>query len=89
MSLAYYILEHITKIKSVARQDQKFRISLIFYRALFAGTVVGSTVIISRFAGHFWTGIFSTFPAVMLTSMVILTRAQGPDFARADRKSVV
>jgi uncharacterized membrane protein (GlpM family) len=89
MSTSYYILEHVAKIRSVAKRDQKFRVSLIFYRALFAGTVVGSTVIISRFAGHFWTGIFSTFPAVMLTSMVILTRAQGADFARATAKTMI
>jgi hypothetical protein len=89
MSSSYYFLEHIAKIRSVAKRDQKFRVSLIFYRALFAGAVVGSTVIISRFAGHFWTGIFSTFPAVMLTSMVILTRAQGPDFARATAKTMI
>ena len=89
MSTTYFILEHVAKIKSVAKREQKFRISLILYRAIFAGSVVGTTVIISQFASHFWTGIFSTFPAVMLTSMVILTRSQGKDFARATAKTMI
>ncbi len=89
MSSSYYILEHVVKIKSVKKRYQKFRMSLILYRALFAGSVVGITIIISRFVSHFWTGIFSTFPAVMLTSMVILTRSQGRDFARATAKTMI
>jgi hypothetical protein len=48
--------------------------------------VVGGTVLLSRFVGPWWTGICSTFPAVMLSSMCILTVVQGPDFARATGK---
>ena len=58
-------------------------------RAVFAGTVVGITVIISTFAESFWTGIFSTFPAVMLSTMTILTISQGATFARAVGKTMV
>ncbi|MDD2564457.1 MAG: DUF3147 family protein [Salinivirgaceae bacterium] len=85
----YIIMEHVVKIKSVAKQKQSFNLSLLFTRALFSGTIVALTVILSGFVGHFWTGILSTFPAVMLTSMVILTRSQGIDFARATAKTMI
>ncbi|HLP47688.1 MAG TPA: DUF3147 family protein, partial [Candidatus Kapabacteria bacterium] len=56
---------------------------------LFAGSVVAGTTIISSFAGTYWVGLFSTFPAVMLSSMVILTLNQGADFARATGKIMI
>ncbi len=86
---AYRILEHVLNVESISKREQPFRISTLLYRALFAGSIVAFTVVISKVAGHFWTGIFSTFPAVMLTSMVILTRAQGIDFAKATAKTMI
>ena len=52
-------------------------------RALFGGSVVGGTTFLAGFAGTYWVGLFSTFPAVMLCNMIILTRSQGKTFARA------
>lgn len=89
VSISYYILEHIAEIKSVPQKKQKFKISTISLRALFAGSVVVSTIIISRFASHYWTGIFSAFPAVMLSGMIILTRSQGYKFAQATAKTMI
>ena len=85
----YIVFEHAVKIKSVAKRNQSFNLSLLVSRAVFSGTVVALTVLISGFAGHFWTGILSTFPAVMLSSMIILTRSQGIDFARATAKTMI
>jgi len=89
LAISYVVLEHKLKVESVSKRNQPFKWQMLVYRALFAGTVVALTVIVSRFAGHFWTGIFSTFPAVMLTSMVILTRSQGIDFAKATAKTMI
>jgi len=55
-------------------------------RGIFAGGVVGATVLLARFIGSYWTGLLATFPAVMLTTMVILTISGGPGLARATGK---
>ncbi|WP_462281443.1 DUF3147 family protein [Salinivirga cyanobacteriivorans] len=89
MGSAFYLLEYRLKIPSAGKQSRTFRWWALFVRALFAGTVVASTVIISTFANSFWTGIFSTFPAVMLSTMTILTISQGAKFARAVGKTMV
>jgi hypothetical protein len=52
----------------------------------FAGTVVAVSVVVARFAGPYWTGLFSTFPAVMLSTLVILYVTQGRAFASATAK---
>lgn len=68
---------------------KNFTLNAILLRALFAGSVVAGTIVVSRFAGSYWVGLFSTFPAVMLSTMVILAITQGPDFARATGKIMI
>jgi uncharacterized membrane protein (GlpM family) len=58
-------------------------------RAVFAGGIVAAVVLISGFAPPYLTGIISTFPAVLLSTMVILVRNQGIGFARATGKILV
>jgi hypothetical protein len=55
-------------------------------RGIFAGGVVGATVLLARFLSSYWTGLLATFPAVMLTTMTILTMSGGPGLARATGK---
>lgn len=58
-------------------------------RAAFAGTVVGGTVLLSGLVGAYWTGLLGTFPAVLLSTLVILARKQGVAFAQATGKVLV
>jgi hypothetical protein len=87
--VTFYLLEYVIKIRSVGRQKKPFKWWILVVRTIFAGSVVGTTVAISTFANSFWTGIFSTFPAVMLSSMTILTLSQGPKFAQAVGKTMI
>ncbi len=82
-------LEYGMHIPSVQRVRAPFMVSALLSRALFAGSVVGTTVLLSRFLPPYWVGLISTFPAVLLSSMVILATVQGPDFARATGKVLV
>lgn len=79
----WLIAERVLKIRSAPKTGRRYTWWQVLIRAAFAGTVVGTAVIIGRSGSAFWTGIFSTFPAVMLSSMVILTLSAGPAFARA------
>jgi len=79
----WLLAERVLKIPSVPKTGKRYSWVQVLIRAAFAGTVVGSAVLVGRSGSAFWTGIFATFPAVMLSSMVILTLAAGAGFARA------
>ncbi|PIQ77131.1 hypothetical protein COV82_06050 [Candidatus Peregrinibacteria bacterium CG11_big_fil_rev_8_21_14_0_20_46_8] len=49
-------------------------------RAAFAGAVITFTVFLSKTLGPFWGGIFSMFPAVYLSSFIILHWHYDSDF---------
>lgn len=84
---AFWFLDR--RVKSVEGTRKPYRAADIALRALFAGTVVGGTVLLSGLLGEYWTGLMGTFPAVLLSTLVILTRAQGVAFARATGKTLV
>lgn len=52
-------------------------------RAIGAGSVIAGSVIIARLAGPIWGGVFAAFPATFVTTLFVLSNAQGPDFAKA------
>ena len=86
---AFLLLEYKLDIPPKEKSRKKFTAGTIIMRAVFAGSVVAGTTIISAFAGTYWVGLFSTFPAVMLSTMVILTLNQDAAFARATGKIMI
>jgi hypothetical protein len=87
--ITYMVLEYKFNIPAKEKSQKKFSAGSILLRALFAGSVVAGTTLISTVAGTYWVGLFSTFPAVMLSTMVILTLNQAPEFARAVGKVMI
>jgi hypothetical protein len=53
------------------------------YRILAAGTVIAFAVIMARVAGPVWGGVFASFPATYVTTLYILRKSQGVDYAQA------
>jgi len=84
--VSFTITEFFMSIPSLPKEAVKPTIQVVFTRAIFAGSVVGAAVIVGQSGNTFWTGVTSTFPAVMLSSMVILTVTAGKAFARATGK---
>ena len=87
--VTFFILEKIIKIPSAEKIDKKYTKTQMLIRALFAGSIVSSVIYISVFFNPYIVGIFSTFPAVMLTTMIILTINQNRKFAQATGKILV
>jgi len=87
--ITFVILEYKFNIPPKEKSRKKISTSSLLMRAVFAGSVVAGTTLLSTFAGTYWVGLFSTFPAVMLSTMVILSLSQGPDFARAVGKVMI
>ncbi len=82
----WLLAEKVLKIPSHGKIKRRYTITQILFRALFAGSVVGASVVIARTGSAFWAGLFASFPAMMLSAMVILSLSAGPPFARATGK---
>ncbi|HAP42630.1 MAG: hypothetical protein A2Y37_10285 [Spirochaetes bacterium GWB1_60_80] len=82
----FLVAEGPLRIRAVPKRDSHFRPAALALRAVFAGSVVATTVATASFAPPYLTGLIATFPAVLLSTMTILSLAQGPDFARATGK---
>lgn len=76
-------------IQPAARRPVPFSWKVVLVRALFAGSVVAGAVSIAQVAPPYMTGVLATFPAVLTSTLVILTKSQGPDFARATGKILI
>jgi uncharacterized membrane protein (GlpM family) len=86
---AFLILENVLKIPSAEKSAKKYSLSQVIIRAVFAGAVVASVIVMSKFFNPYVTGIISTFPAVLLSTMIILAVNQNAAFARASGKVLV
>ncbi len=87
--LVWIWVEHRVDIPVKGRSGKRYTPFQLTVRALFAGTIVGSVIAIAHFVPAYLTGIVSTFPAVLFSSMVILTLNQGREFARATGKVMI
>lgn len=96
-SLIYFIstviliifIEKYGNIKSVGRRKVKFSLNQITLRALFSGFMVAIVIFLSVIMNPYFVGIFSTFPAVLLTTVIILAINQNKEFARATGKVMI
>ena len=84
--LAFYLLESVFKIRSTHSKEKKYTVAQIGIRSVFSGSAVSGAVLISSFAGSYWAGIFSTFPAVTIPTIIILSINQSTKFAQATAK---
>lgn len=82
----FLLAEFGAKIRSVPKKPAPWNPRGMLIRALFAGTVVASAVLAAQIAPPYITGIMATFPAVTLSTFVILSLTQGTDFTRATGK---
>ena len=86
---SFGILEKIFKIPSAEKSSKQYTKIQIAIRVLFAGTIVSAVIISSKFLNPYLFGIFSTFPAVLLSTMVILVINQDKKFAQATGKILI
>lgn len=89
LALCFLLADRVMAITMVPRKPTLFSWKQVVIRGLFAGTVVAGTVTVAQFAPPYMTGIVATFPAVLSTTLVILTLGQGPAFARATGKILI
>ena len=88
-AFSYYFLEYVLKVHSHAKVAVRYSIGQLLGRAGFSGGMIAFAVVMSKVGGPTWGGIFSAFPAVMTSTLVIMCTSVDVPFARAVIKPLV
>lgn len=88
MVVTFLILEKIKKIKSQGKVKVEYTVPKIVYRGVLTGIVITISVLLSNI-GEVLSGIFSVFPVILSSTMLITYREHGPDFSAAIAKSMI
>lgn len=89
MLAGYLVMQHVLHVRARPGFTVRYSGAALCARALFAGGVIGLAVALSRVAGPLWGGIFAAFPAVYTSTMVIVSRSAGVQFARSIAPSLM
>jgi uncharacterized membrane protein (GlpM family) len=86
--VTFFILERVKKVESQDRILVYYTPLKIVFRGILAGIVIALAVYLSNF-GAVISGIFSVFPAILTSTMIICYKEHGPDFASGMAKSMI
>lgn len=78
-----FIFERRMKLLSHGRGAMTYTVGQVTIRAMFSGLVVAGAVVASRLGGPIYGGIFSSFPAMFISTLVIAARSRGWEFAQS------
>lgn len=82
-------VEKWMKIVSQGRKDFRYAASQLIWRAVFGGSVISLAVVMGKVGGPLAGGIFGSFPAMILSTLVITAYVGGAEYSRAVGKSLV
>ena len=85
----YIAAEKWMKISSHGRLTISYPPSQLVWRALFGGGIIAFAVFMGKIGGPLLGGIFSSFPAMFLSTLVITFNTGGPGFSRSVGKSLL
>lgn len=85
--ISFLLMERVFRIASIKGKTIRYTPSLILARALTGGMVVSLAVYLGKVGGPLWGGIFSTFPAMFISTMLVTYFAQGALFSAGIMKS--
>ena len=83
----FYYLEFVKKVPSTGMVTVHYTPMKIIMRGMLAGSVIAISVLSNTSA--VLSGIFSVFPAIISSTMIISVREHGPDFAAGMAKSMI
>jgi uncharacterized membrane protein (GlpM family) len=89
LCFCYLVLEKWMKIPSQDKLRVTYPPSQLIWRALFGGVMIALAVLMGKLGGPLPGGIFGSFPAMFLSTLVITYRSGGADFSRSVGKSLL
>jgi uncharacterized membrane protein (GlpM family) len=84
----FSILEKYIKVHSTKNVKVHYTPKKIAFRGILAGIIIAISVLLSN-VGAVISGIFSVFPAILTSTMLIASREHGPEFASGMAKSMI
>ncbi len=88
MISTFTILEKKFKIKSQNKRIIHYTPLKILFRGILTGTIITISVLLSNI-NEVLSGIFSVFPAIFTSTMIITLREHGPNFSAGIAKSMI
>jgi hypothetical protein len=86
--ICFFILEKRKAIPSIGTMYIHYTHRKILLRGVLAGIIIAIAVLLSN-VGSIISGVFSVFPAILSSTMLISVREHGPDFAAGMAKSMI
>lgn len=83
-----YILEKRLSIPSAGSRPTHYTFGLLLFRGILGGGIVVFAVTMARVSGPVVGGLFSVFPTIMLSTMIINHLGHGPEFATGFVKAI-
>jgi hypothetical protein len=84
-----YLLEYVLRIRSQPGIALPHTVRDIVWRALFSGAVITFAVFVGSIGGAVFGAVFSSFPAVFLSTLVIAHHRLGYAFAQSLTKPLM
>ena len=88
VTLSYFILEKWNSFPSESKKYTKYTMPVLLIRGILSGSIIAFAVIMAKVAGPLLGGMFSAFPAVMLSTMIITYFSHGTNFSIAVLKII-
>lgn len=85
--ISFYVMENVLKIRSISGKKITYTPILILIRGLIGGFVIAFSVFIGKIGGPVLGGIFSMFPAMFISTILVTYYSQGALFSSATMKS--
>lgn len=88
MLSAFFFLEKKKRVQSSGRVTVHYTAAKLLFRGAFAGIIIAIAVALANI-GEAASGIFSVFPAIFLSTMLIFVREHGPAFSGSMGKAMI
>jgi hypothetical protein len=86
---SYVVMEYVLRITSLAGRKAPFSVSQILMRGLVSGGIITLAVAFAKLGGPLIGGVFASFPAVFLSTMILTYFAQGRTFSVSVMKTLL
>lgn len=87
--VSYGIMEYVLHVKSLTGRNTPFSFSNLLMRGLVSGLIITLAVAFAKLGGPLIGGVFASFPAVFLSTMILTYFAQGRAFSVSVMKTLL
>ena len=86
---SYFVIEKKLGAKSESAKKVKYTIPTLLFRGILGGVMISLAVILSKVGGPLFGGMFSMFPAMFFSAMLLTYLTHGSSFFSGTMKSAI